>query len=390
MQQDDESLRDSLLQRHHLRVSAEFVSVTRRQLEAAGSRGTASLEQRVLTVALHTDLAVCGVGGVLTEAAVQESVLRGTHVLQLDQVTDIANNREDRSKLSDLPSRVLRLRLTDGVASVTAMENRRVSQLSVRTPPGAKLVLTDVPISRRILLLSPDNCRLLGGSVKTLCDAQAALRSADAAIGSVDGRQPPVALQPIAVAAAGAGRPPAQPLLSLRPPTVGQPPVRPEAAAQDVPMMAVDSNVPGLIDDDIDMSAFLALESAHLARASKPREVIDLAGTHSFDPDFHDVDDLVRIVSQEPDWESGSEDGARDGKRLRRASNNSSSSSSSSSEKIFPTPPGGASDDDEDDEIEVTQSETNANANVDPDRVESVSVSGSVVAVSCIDLCDDE
>jgi hypothetical protein len=383
MQQDDESVRDSLLQRHHLRVSVEFVSVTRRQLESAGSRGAtaASLEQRLLTVALHTDLAVCGVGGVLTEAAVQESVLRGTHVLQLDQVTDIANNREDRSKLSDLPSRVLRLRLTDGVASVMAMENKRVSQLSVRTPPGAKLVLTDVPISRRILLLSPDNCRLLGGSVKTLCDAQAALRSADAAIGSVDGRQPSVALQPIAVAAASA---PAQPL-TLRQPIVGQqappPPVRPEAEAQDVPGMAVDNNVPGLIDDDIDMSAFLALESAHLARASKPREVIDLAGSHSFDPDFHDVDDLVRIVSQEPDWESGSEDGARDGKRLRRAS-----SSSSSSEKIFPTPPGGASD--VDDEIEVTQSET---ANVDRDRDRVVeSVSGSVVAVSCIDLCDDE
>lgn len=379
---DDEALCEELRQRHHMRLRTAFVAAARRQLRPS----EACTAERLHTIALHTDWAACAVGGALSDGALATTLLRGSHVLQIDELADVANNREDRGKLTDLPSRVLRLRLTDGVASVAAIENKRIGQLSVRTPVGAKLLVTDVPVSRRILLLSPDNCRLLGGSVQALVDAHTALRTADAVIGTVGGGIVPPSLRNAPLAAA----PPPLPPLLARPPLVSAvpPPLQPlqplqpaVAAIADGP--ADDNTVPGFIDEDLDLSAFLAAEeSAFGAR----KEVIDLAG-RSFDADFDDVDDLVRIVSQVPDWDSddgGGEDeggddgdGSDDGKQQKRP-RRLSHSSSSSSDKIHATPP--ASDSDFEDVIVSNQAASSS----------TTKPSSAVTAISLIDLCDDE
>ncbi len=382
MESDDALLCEQLSQRHHFRLRPAFVAAARRQLQPQ----EACTPERLHTIALHTDWAACSVGGALTDAALASGLLRGSHVLQIDELGDIANNREDRAKQTDLPSRLLRLRLTDGVASVAAIENKRLVQLSVRTPPGAKLLVTDVPVARRILLLAPDNCRLLGGSVQALVDAHAALRRADASVGAVGGGIVPPSLHN-AVPLAAAPPPPPPPV--SRPPLVSTavppppPPPRQPAAVAGATVVADgptdDNDGPGFIDEDLDLSAFLAAEEAAYGAR---KEVIDLA-SRSFDPDFDDVDDLVRIVSQVPDWESdgddqeqadGEEDVSAGGdvqqKRLRRVS------SSSSSDKIHATPPGSDSDFDE--------------VIVSNQMSSSTKSSSAVTAISLIDLCEDE
>lgn len=240
------------------------------------------------------------------------SALRGSVVLQIDELSDIANNYEERMKFADLPSRCLRLRLTDGVTSVAAIETVRISQLSVNTPPGAKLLLTDVPLSRRILLLTPANCRLLGGAVRALCDAQAAMRVADSNKGQSNARAiaPPPPTPILEIAARPLSRQPPPNLMTANDEDIV--PDTPEEGAGFVRQF----------DDDFDMNAFLAAENEALHAQKRLRgndndahvdgDVVDLGD---------DVDDLVRIVTQVPDSDVSEDEETSGGQRKETKSN---------------------------------------------------------------------
>jgi hypothetical protein len=222
------------------------------------------------------------------------AVLRGRTVLQVDEVSDISTHYEERVKFADSARRCLRLRLTDGVNSVAAIESVRVPQLSIHTAPGAKLLLTDVPLSRRILLLSPANCQLLGGAVRALCDAQAAARHADASR---------VALLPQPLAATPAAAPPAR-LIAAADDDAIVPDTPPEQAF--VRPRQFDDN------DEIDINAFLAAENEALHEQKRLRGVSSgetrATAANAIDlNDCDEVDDLVRIVTQVPDSSSDEE-----------------------------------------------------------------------------------
>ncbi|XP_026868009.2 recQ-mediated genome instability protein 1 [Electrophorus electricus] len=69
------------------------------------------------------------------------------------------------------PTRMLMLQLTDGVQNVEGMEYRPVPALCVDLPPGTKLqVVGRVTVRLGVLLLKPENVRVLGGEVDQLVE----------------------------------------------------------------------------------------------------------------------------------------------------------------------------------------------------------------------------
>lgn len=58
--------------------------------------------------------------------------------------------------------------LLAGVQQVAALEYRPIPALRSTTPAGTKLLLWDVPVRRGMLLLTQQNCSVLGGSVPAL------------------------------------------------------------------------------------------------------------------------------------------------------------------------------------------------------------------------------
>lgn len=243
---------------------------------------------------------MCGRGVALSEPNLRGDVLRGAAVLQVDEVSDISSHYEERIKFADSARRCLRFRLTDGVNSVAAIECVRVSQLSIHTSPGSKLLVTDVPLSRRILLLSPANCRLLGGAVRALCDAQAAARVAEAS-------RVVVLPQPLAA------RPVLQQLAAPPPPV--------PAARQHLQQQQQQHQQQHQFDDDdeIDINAFLAAENEALHVQKRLRGADGEAGANAtmvIDLNDDEVDDLVRIVTQVPD---SSDDEGGDGEPVNNA-----------------------------------------------------------------------
>lgn len=51
---------------------------------------------------------------------------------------------------------------------VAALEYWPIPALRATTPAGTKLLLRDVPVRRGMMLLTPENCSVLGGSVAAL------------------------------------------------------------------------------------------------------------------------------------------------------------------------------------------------------------------------------
>lgn len=62
------------------------------------------------------------------------------------------------------------VRLTDGHVTLTGVEHEAFTDgagVSLRTPPGAKVGLVAVPVHAGRLLLTPDNCTVLGACVRS-------------------------------------------------------------------------------------------------------------------------------------------------------------------------------------------------------------------------------
>lgn len=153
------------------------------------------LNQQVLDQWLLTDLRdlthpVLPAG--ISEAEKME--LNGCYCLQVDSLLDVsqpAYSQLQRLRGSDCsndqvsavtqatqrpweakPSRMLMLQLTDGVQSLEGIEYRPIPALSADLPPGTKLqVVGRVMVRLGVLLLKPENVRVIGGEVEELIAA---------------------------------------------------------------------------------------------------------------------------------------------------------------------------------------------------------------------------
>ena len=141
--------------------------------------------------------------------AMHNTTLHGKLVLQLDEVTNIGAAVRERYSGRDGDRRTLKLLLTDGgccrtackrlgcptphspgwlhvaltlwpcrlhpptlraagCTQVVGLEYQRIPALQSAMPAGAKLAVAEVPVRRGILLLTPNNCWVLGGGVERL------------------------------------------------------------------------------------------------------------------------------------------------------------------------------------------------------------------------------
>jgi len=96
---------------------------------------------------------------------------------------DIANSNEARQRRASepggshtcaYPGRMLKLHLSDGVQELSGYEDRTLTELPAGefTPAGFKVVVQEVPVRRGMLVLNPDNTKILGGQVDELSRLQ--------------------------------------------------------------------------------------------------------------------------------------------------------------------------------------------------------------------------
>jgi len=91
-------------------------------------------------------------------------------IWQIQKVRNVAVPKAQENDPS-ASSRLLRLSLTDGKTTFNALEMGIVKGLDAKTPPGTKIVLTNVVRNERgFLLLTASNCRILGGKVEKLIE----------------------------------------------------------------------------------------------------------------------------------------------------------------------------------------------------------------------------
>ncbi|KAM3939082.1 recQ-mediated genome instability protein 1 [Leptodactylus fuscus] len=92
--------------------------------------------------------------------------LRGRENMN-DQVT--ATTQATQHSWESKPSRMLMLQLTDGVQNIQGMEYQTVPLLHAGLPPGTKILLQGTITCRLgVLLLKPENVKVLGGEVEAL------------------------------------------------------------------------------------------------------------------------------------------------------------------------------------------------------------------------------
>lgn len=164
--------------------------------EEGGGRPVAQhqLNQQVLDQWLLTDLrdlAHPALPEALSQA--QKTELRGSFCVQVDSLLDISQpaysqlqstqgtdcSNEKVSAVTQItqrpweakPTRMLFLQLTDGVQSVEAMEYKPIPAFSAPLRPGVKLLLQGQMVCRLgVLLLRPENVKVLGGEVEELVE----------------------------------------------------------------------------------------------------------------------------------------------------------------------------------------------------------------------------
>uniref|UniRef100_A0A8D0J6R6 Tudor domain-containing protein 3 n=1 Tax=Sus scrofa TaxID=9823 RepID=A0A8D0J6R6_PIG len=95
--------------------------------------------------------------------------LEGPCVLQIQKIRNVAAPKDNEE--SQAAPRMLRLQMTDGHISCTAVEFSYMSKLSLNTPPGTKVKLSGlVDIKNGFLLLNDSNTTVLGGEVEHLIE----------------------------------------------------------------------------------------------------------------------------------------------------------------------------------------------------------------------------
>nr|PIM03660.1 hypothetical protein TGCOUG_234600 [Toxoplasma gondii COUG] len=150
--------------------------------------GTALTEEQIGSAFLRSDLSASALPSLPSDVCtLARGHLEGVHLVEVVEAVNIAEPRKTRTKLAASEHRCLKLLLSDGRASVAAVEYRRIPALSAAAlQRGAKLLLCASPEVRRgVLLLQEANVRVVwGGSDARDDTAKASAGSAFAAEGS--------------------------------------------------------------------------------------------------------------------------------------------------------------------------------------------------------------
>jgi RecQ-mediated genome instability protein 1 len=86
----------------------------------------------------------------------------------------IMSIHKNLSKFDFSRKRMLKLELTDGTTTISAMEYQTIKVLNTKLTPGVKIAISGpVRCVNRVLLLESKNVKILGGEVDTLliCNA---------------------------------------------------------------------------------------------------------------------------------------------------------------------------------------------------------------------------
>ncbi|KAJ8285428.1 hypothetical protein GJAV_G00026690, partial [Gymnothorax javanicus] len=178
----------------HVNVPSNWVEACVAWVLQEGSRAPVSqayVNEQALEQWLYTDLRVLAHPVLPPLGRVTKTELSGIFCVQMNSVLDISRpayvqlqQRRGTDCSNDQvaavtqatqrpweasPVRMLMLQLTDGVQDVEALEYKPVPTLNADLPPGTKLLLQGVLQCRLgVLLLTPDNVRVLGGAVEEL------------------------------------------------------------------------------------------------------------------------------------------------------------------------------------------------------------------------------
>ncbi|KAM6178887.1 tudor domain-containing protein 3 [Rhynchocyon petersi] len=124
----------------------------------------------IIPIALNTDLRTIGkkfLPSDINGGKVEK--LEGPCVLQIQKIRNIAAPKDNEE--SQAAPRMLRLQMTDGHISCTAVEFNYLSKISLNTPPGTKIKLSGIiDVKNGFLLLSDSNTAVLGGEVEHLIE----------------------------------------------------------------------------------------------------------------------------------------------------------------------------------------------------------------------------
>ncbi|XP_063769864.1 recQ-mediated genome instability protein 1 [Pseudophryne corroboree] len=162
-----------------------------------GSLSLAEINKQVFEQWLLTDLR--DLEHTVLPAGVLESLkfeLNGYYALQLDSLVDVsqpaysqlqslrgrgngndqvtATTQASQPSWESKPSRMLMLQLTDGTQNIQGMEYQSVPALHSGLSPGTKILLQGIISCRLgVLLLKPENIKVLGGEVEALVEEYA-------------------------------------------------------------------------------------------------------------------------------------------------------------------------------------------------------------------------
>uniref|UniRef100_A0A914X6E9 Tudor domain-containing protein n=1 Tax=Plectus sambesii TaxID=2011161 RepID=A0A914X6E9_9BILA len=124
----------------------------------------------VLKLVLDQDLHDIGAPLLDSKLDRQARKFQGPAVLQVSKIRNVLSTKvHEYNRLGG--ERLLRLLLTDGHNTVSAIEQDTISKISMNTPPGTKIALIGtIELEQGFLLLSDKNTRILGGRVQKLVE----------------------------------------------------------------------------------------------------------------------------------------------------------------------------------------------------------------------------
>ncbi|XP_034484039.1 tudor domain-containing protein 3 [Drosophila innubila] len=124
--------------------------------------------RKIIDEALNRDLREIGGGALATKRDDATGMLVGRIVLQVQRVRNIAAPKSNEE--SKAAPRLLQLDLTDGQASLQALELEPVPALNLNVAPGTKIYFKaeKLQLMHGFLLLRPSDLQILGGRVEAL------------------------------------------------------------------------------------------------------------------------------------------------------------------------------------------------------------------------------
>ena len=154
------------------RLAELHIHVDPRWLEQMSANHPWDLEHVVDTY-LNTDLRACG-SGTLPARLDTNHVLRGKHVLQVDEAVDVSLPAKERFQPRNRhPNRCLKLALTDGKTDVVGFERTQIAwEGNAQDLVGCKILVEDLEVKRGVLVLVNERTVVLGGNSPTMHQAR--------------------------------------------------------------------------------------------------------------------------------------------------------------------------------------------------------------------------